>query len=167
MSILAPAVGAVVVAILESSALAHLQMGSAKPDLVFAVGVAVAMVLGFEAGVTWAFVGGVMLDLLIPGRALGSTTLVFLLVTAMALIVARAMWPPRLLIVAITVFVLSVVLQVLLLTVLAVTVDVAFAGLSVGELLLSALLNVVVAGLSVLAIRALDQRFGEPERLAW
>jgi rod shape-determining protein MreD len=167
MSILAPAVGAAVTAILESSALAHLQMGGVKPDLVFAVGVAVAMVLGFEAGVTWAFVGGVMLDLLIPGRALGSTTLVLLLVTAMALTVARAMWPPRLVIVAITVFVLSVAFQVLLLSVLAVTVDVAFAGLSVGELLLSALLNVLVAALSVVAIRALDQRFGEPERLAW
>ena len=72
MSVLAPAVGAVLAAILESSVLTHLQVGSVRPDLVFAVGVAVAMVLGFESGMTWAFVGGITLDLLLPGRALGS-----------------------------------------------------------------------------------------------
>ena len=95
MSVLAPAVGAVLAAVLESSVLTHLQVGSAKPDLVFAMGVAVAMVLGFESGVSWAFAGGVTLDLLLPGRALGSTALTLVLVTALALLVARATWPPH------------------------------------------------------------------------
>ena len=80
MSVLAPAVGAVLAAILESSVLTHLQVGGVAPDLVFAVGVAVAMTLGFESGMTWAFVGGVSLDLLVPGRALGSTALTLVLV---------------------------------------------------------------------------------------
>ena len=44
MRILAPAVGAVLAAILESSVLTHLQVGGIRPDLVFAVGVAVARV---------------------------------------------------------------------------------------------------------------------------
>jgi hypothetical protein len=52
MSVLAPAVGAVIAAIVESSVLTHLQVGGLRPDLVFAVGVAVAMVLGFESGMT-------------------------------------------------------------------------------------------------------------------
>ena len=85
MSVLAPAVGAVLAAILESSVLSHLEMGNIKPDLVFAVGVAVAMVLGFESGMTWAFAGGITLDLLMPGRALGSTTL--------TLILGHVSWP--------------------------------------------------------------------------
>ena len=75
MSVLAPAVGAFLAAVIESSVLTHLQVGSIRPDLVFAVGIAVAMVLGFESGMTWAFVGGLTLDLLLPGRALGSTAL--------------------------------------------------------------------------------------------
>lgn len=167
MSVLAPAVGAVLAAILESSALTHLQVGGVAPDLVFAVGVAIAMVLGFESGMTWAFVGGVSLDLLLPGRALGSTALTLVLVTGMALVVARAMWPPRLLVIGATTFVLSFVYQILLLGLLALTADVAFGGLSFSDLVVAGILNLVIAVLAVLAVRALDLRFGEPERLAW
>ena len=95
MSVLASAVGAIIAAVLESSVLTHLQVGGVTPDLVFAVGIAVAMVLGFEAGMTWAFAGGLMLDLFMPERVLGSTTLTLVLVIGLALLVARATWPPR------------------------------------------------------------------------
>lgn len=167
MSVLAPAVGAVLAAILESSVLTHLQVGSVRPDLVFAVGVAVAMVLGFEGGVTWAFVGGLTLDLLLPGRALGATALTLVLLTAVALLVARATWPPRLAIVGGTAFVLTIPYQLMLLALLALTAGVVLAGLSVMDVVLIGILNALVAGVSVLAVRALDLRFGEPERLAW
>ncbi len=128
MSVLAPAVGAVLAAILESSVLTHLQVGSVRPDLVFAVGIAVAMVLGFESGMTWAFVGGVALDLLLPGRALGSSALTLVLLTAAALLVARVMWPPRLVIVAGTAFVLTLRLPVDGARLLALTAGVTFIG---------------------------------------
>lgn len=167
MSVLAPAVGAVIAAMLESSVLTHLQMGGIKPDLVFAVGVAVAMVLGFESGMTWAFVGGLMLDLLLPGRALGTTTLTLVLVTALALLVARAMWPPRLVVIGATTFGLTFVYQLLLLALLALTAGVAFTGLPLGDLVVTGMLNVVIAAIAVLLVRALDLRFGEPERVAW
>lgn len=167
MSVLAPAVGAVFAAILESSVLSHLQVGGVKPDLVFAVGVAVAMVLGFESGMTWAFIGGLTLDLLMPGRALGSTALTMLLVTAIALLVARAVWPPRSVFVAGTVLGLTFVYQVVLLVLLAVTTGVALAALSITDLVIVALLNVIIASAAVVLVRALDLRFGEPERLAW
>jgi rod shape-determining protein MreD len=167
MSVLAPAVGAVLAAILESSVLTHLQVGGLTPDLVFAVGVAVAMVLGFESGVTWAFAGGLALDLLTPGRALGSSTLTLLLVTGAALLVARAMWPPRILVIAGTAFVLTFIYQLLLTAILSVTIDVAFAGLSVAELVVVAVVNTLIAAVAVVVVRALELRFGEPERLAW
>jgi hypothetical protein len=167
MSVLAPAVGAFLAAIFESSVLTQLQVGSIKPDLVFAMGIAVAMVLGFERGMTWAFVGGVTLDLLLPGRAFGSTTLALVLSTAAALLVARATWPPRVLVIAGTTFVLTLAYQVLLLGLLALTADVAFAGLSVAELLIVGLSNGAIAAATVVAVRALDLRFGEPERMAW
>jgi rod shape-determining protein MreD len=142
-------------------------VGSVKPDLVFAMGVAVAMVLGFESGMTWAFVGGVTLDLLLPGRAFGSTALALVLATAAALLVARATWPPRLIVVAATALGLTIAYQVMLLGLLALTSDVAFTGLSVTDVAVIGLANTAIAAVSVVAVRALDLRFGEPERMAW
>jgi rod shape-determining protein MreD len=167
MSVLAPAVGAVLAAILESSVLTHLQVGSVRPDLVLAVGVAVALVLGFESGMTWAFVGGLSLDLLLPGHILGSSALALILVVALALVIARVVWPPRLLIVAATAFMLTFAYQALLLGLTALTGGASFSGVSAGALVLVALANAVIAGLAVPALRALELRFGEPERLAW
>ena len=167
MSVLAPAVGAFIAAVIESSVLTHLQVGSVKPDLVFAVGVAVAMVLGFESGMTWAFTGGLTLDLLLPGRALGSTTLTLVLVTALALLVARAVWPPRIIVVAATSLALTFVYQFLLLGILSLTVNVGFVGLGATDLALIAVMNAGIAAAAVVVVRAIDLRFGEPERLAW
>ena len=147
--------------------LTHLQVGSVRPDLVFAVGVAVAMVLGFESGMTWAFVGGVTLDLLLPGRALGASALTLIVLTAGALMVARATWPPRLAVISGTSFVLTFAYQLMVLGLLALTAGVAFTGLALPDLVVIGLLNASITGLAVLAVRALDLRFGEPERLAW
>ncbi len=167
MSVLAPAVGAVIAAILESSVLTHLQVGSVRPDLVFALGIAVAMVLGFESGMTWAFVGGLSLDLLLPGQVLGSTALTLVLLTAAASLVARVLWPPRLAFIAATTIVLTFAYHLILQAVLSLTAGSAFTGLAFSELMVVALLNGLIAAMAVPAIRALDLRFGEPERLAW
>jgi rod shape-determining protein MreD len=167
MSVLVPAVGAVIAAIVESSVLTHLQVGGLRPDLVFAVGIALAMVLGFESGMTWAFVGGLSLDLLLPGRSLGSTALTLVLATAMALLVARATWPPRLVVIAGTSFGLAFIYQILLLGILALTANVAFVGLSLTDLALVGLLDAAITAVAVVVVRAIDLRFGEPERLAW
>jgi rod shape-determining protein MreD len=167
MSVLAAAVGAILAAILESSVLTHLAVGGITPDLVFAVGVAVAMVLGFDAGMTWAVSGGVMLDFLMPERVLGSTALTLVLTIGMALFVARATWPPRVSIIAVTALVLSFAYQLLLLAILGVTSGVSWTGVSVADLILTSLLNVILVVPAVLVARALDLRFGERERVAW
>ena len=167
MSVLAPAVGAVLAAILESSVLTHLQVGSVRPDLVFAMGIAVAMVLGFEGGMTWAFVGGVSLDLLLPGRVLGSSALTLILLISAALLVARVLWPPRLAFVAATAVVLTFAYHLMLQIVQAMSTGSAFAGRSASDLVVISLLNGLIAAISVPVVRALDLRFGEPERLAW
>jgi cell shape-determining protein MreD len=167
MSILASAVGAIIAAIIESSALTHLRVDGFAPDLLFAVGMGLAMTLGFEGAMTWAFVGGVMSDLLMPERALGSTTLTLVLVTALALLIARAAWPPRLAVVALTGALLTPLYQLLLLALLAVTAGVAWVGLSLPDLVFVAVANAVIAVVSAVILRALDLRFGEPERTAW
>jgi rod shape-determining protein MreD len=167
MSVLASAVGAILAAILESSVLTHLAVGGVTPDLVFAMGIAVAMVLGFDAGMTWALAGGVMLDILMPERVLGSTALTLVIVIGIALLVARATWPPRISVIAATAFGLSLAYQLLLLFVLGVTSGVSWADISIADLLFTAVINMVIAIPAVLVARALDLRFGEPERVAW
>jgi hypothetical protein len=112
-------------------------------------------------------VGGLTLDLLLPGRSLGSTALTLVLVTAVALLVARVTWPPRLVVIAATSFGLSFVYQVLLLGLLALTENVAFLGLSFTDLVLVGLLDAVITAVAVVVVRAIDLRFGERERLAW
>jgi hypothetical protein len=57
--------------------------------------------------------------------------------------------------------------HVLLQAVQAMTSGAAFAGLSLPDLIMISLLNGLIAAISVPVIRALDLRFGEPERLAW
>ena len=79
------------------------------------------MVAGFEAGMVWAFLGGVMLDMLLPERALGATTLVLLVAIGIALLVARVTDPPRIIVIAGTAFVLSFLYQALLIALLALT----------------------------------------------
>jgi rod shape-determining protein MreD len=167
MSILASAVGAIIAAIIESSALTHLRVDGFAPDLLFAVGVGLAMTLGFQSAMTWAFVGGIVSDLLMPERALGTTSLTLVLVTALALIIARATWPPRLAVVALTSGVLTPLYQMLLLALLTVTAGVAWVGLSLPDLAVVAVANAVIAVVSAVILRALDLRFGEPERTAW
>ena len=143
MSVLASAVGAILAAILESSVLTHLAVGGVTPDLVFAVGIAVAMVLGFDAGMTWAVAGGVMLDILMPERVLGSTALTLVARHRTARCSSRARHGRRgISVIAATAFGLSLVYQLLLLFILGVTSGVSWAGVSVADLLLTALLNV-------------------------
>ena len=81
--------------------------------------------------------------------------------------VARVLWPPRLAFVAGTAFVLTYGYHLILQGVDAMASGSAFAGFSISELTLIALLNAIVAGLAVPVVRALDLRFGEQERLAW
>ena len=73
----------------------------------------------------WAFLGGLMLDMLLPERALGATTLALLVAVGAALLVARVTAPPRLIVIAATAFGVSWLYQVLLIALLALTAGIA------------------------------------------
>lgn len=55
------------VALIEATALPHLRVGSAQPDLMLLVVGAWSLRRGVEEGVVWAFIGGIFLDLLSAG----------------------------------------------------------------------------------------------------
>ena len=78
MTLLLAAVGATVTALLELTAGPYLRVEAAQPHLVLVVGIVVTVAIGLEAGLVWAFVGGLVLDVL-AARPLGSTAFALLL----------------------------------------------------------------------------------------
>ena len=90
MTLLLAAVGAVVTALIELTVTPYLRIGSAQPHPVLVLGVIVAIAVGLEAGLAWAFVGGLALDVLAQ-RPLGSTAFALLLCVGGASILARSL----------------------------------------------------------------------------
>jgi rod shape-determining protein MreD len=88
MTLLLAAVGATVTALLELSVGPYLRVATAQPHLVLILGVVVTVALGLEAGLTWGFLGGLVLDVLAQ-RPLGSTAFALLLCVGGAYIAGR------------------------------------------------------------------------------
>lgn len=91
MSLPLAAAGAIALALLELSVAPTLAVAGIVPDLVFVSVVAIAAVFGLERALPWAFVGGLMLDLLSAGpyRPLGTTPFTLLIVGAVTAAVSR------------------------------------------------------------------------------
>ena len=90
MSLLLAAVGAVVTALIELTVTPYLRIGSAQPHPVLVLAVIVTIAVGIEAGLTWAFVGGLALDVLAQ-RPLGSSAFALLLCVGGASLLARTL----------------------------------------------------------------------------
>jgi rod shape-determining protein MreD len=108
MTLLLAAVGAVVTALIELTVTTYLRIGSAQPHPVLVLGVIVAIAVGLEAGLAWAFVGGLALDVLAPERPLGSTAFALLLCVGGASILARSLVRLRPIVPILAVFLLSI-----------------------------------------------------------
>ncbi len=78
MTLLLAAVGATVTALLELTVGRYLRVGAGEPHLVLVFGIIATVAIGLEAGLVWAFVGGLVLDVLVQ-RPLGSTAFALLL----------------------------------------------------------------------------------------
>jgi rod shape-determining protein MreD len=167
MGLLIAALGSTLAAILEKSVLSNLLVGGVHPDLVLALGLAMAMVLGFEHGMVWAVVGGLMLDFILAERVAGSTTLALLLCTGIALLIARLSEVPRLSIIALTVFILTFVYQALLMLLIAVTTGAPLQPLTALSYAVIGLMNAVIAVMAAWVARLLIERFGAEGRVAW
>ena len=77
------AVGAVIAALLEVTVASRIHLADAQPQIVLVVAVLLTLIIGFEEGMSWAFVGGLFVDLL-AFRPLGSTVFSLLVVVALA-----------------------------------------------------------------------------------
>ncbi len=89
MTLLLAAVGATGAALFELTVGPYLWIGDARPHFVLVLGVVLTIAVGLEAGLVWAFVGGLALDVLAP-RPLGSTSFALLLCVGGAFLFGRA-----------------------------------------------------------------------------
>jgi len=168
MSYLIAAIGAALAAILETSVLPEIRIAGTSPDLVYALMLASTMFLGAEEGLIWAFVGGLMLDLLASGdRPIGSATLTLLIVAGIAALIARVVQPPRIVVVVVAAFVLAFVYRAILLGVIAAATGLAVSTSSLGSFVVGAAMDAVIAGAAAWVIRALSLRFGSVVRTNW
>lgn len=114
MTPLISAVGATAAALLESSVVPHLAIAGARLHLVLVLGVVWTVAAGVQAGLVWAFAGGLALDVLAQ-RPLGSSAFALLVSLAGAGMLARLLSRIRPITPVPLVFVLSFVNSLLLL----------------------------------------------------
>jgi len=118
MSLLFAAIGAVITALAEVTFGLYDAVGSATPHPVLVGGVIWTIAAGIDRGLTWAFVGGLVLDSLL-GRPLGVSSFSLLVAVGGATLIAQPF--PRLRLVApiVAVPLMSVVYSALLLGITA------------------------------------------------
>ena len=88
MSLVLAAVGAAVAALVQSTVLPFSATGGGGLDLVLVIAVVWTMALGLEGGLVWAFLGGLVIDVLLM-RPLGLTAFIDLLAVGAAWVIGR------------------------------------------------------------------------------
>jgi rod shape-determining protein MreD len=160
----------ILAALIETTVLPELPIAGATADLVLICAACAAIVLGIEDGLAAAFLGGLMIDLLVPDRPLGAATLSLLLVLGLAMIVARVGGPSRRwLAVAMTV-ILTPFLHVLMAVILVATEGVPFPSpisTFATSVLVAAFMNGLIAIPVATLFTAIEHRFGTTERVDW
>src|SRR5919109_2560697 len=117
MSLLLAAVGAIVAGLLELTIGSYVRIGDAQPHFVLVLGVIWTVAAGLDAGLAWAFAGGLLLDILAP-RPLGSSAFALLVSLSVASAASRPLQRLRPLVPIALVPVLSLVNSMLLLVTL-------------------------------------------------
>lgn len=161
------ALGALVAALIETTVLPLFPIAGATINLVFVLAIVATMTMGVEDGLVWAFVGGLMLDMLTPGRPLGATTFTLLIVVGVAVLAARFFAPGRRWPAVAATFVLTGAFHLILLGVLNLTERIDVGALQPRVVFVAAVLNLIVAIPAVIVYAVVERRFGLAERPDW
>jgi rod shape-determining protein MreD len=159
------AIGAAIAALLEVTIASRYELFGAQLQLVLVMGVAVTVVYGFEIGMAWAFVGGLLADFL-SMRPLGSTPFELLIVLAVTELASPLLNRSRYPGVIGTVAVLTPV-YVVLAGALTGLLNPPSPSLHPGVLLAAAAANAILAALLSPAIIGLKRRSELRERVVW
>lgn len=128
MNLLLAAIGATVIALVEATLAPYFKVGDAGPHPVLVGGVIWTIAAGIDRGITWAFVGGLVLDSLL-GRALGTSAFALLLAVGVAALMAQPIARLRLVLPVVAVPVISFGYSMLILALETATQP----GLTVGD----------------------------------
>lgn len=165
MSFLLAAIGATVTALLETTLAPHFTVGNANLHPVLVVGVIWTIAAGFERGLVWAFVGGLVLDILL-GRPLGASAFALLIAVGGAAAIAQPFPRLRTLTPIVAVPILSLVNSVLIFVLVSggpTPGSVNPIGLFIPGALYDGLLGVILGPLAV----SMHDRRAVVERLEW
>lgn len=116
MSLLLAAIGATLTALVEATLGQFLTVGDATPHPVLVGGVIWTIAAGIDRGITWAFVGGLVLDSLLV-RPLGTTPVALLLAVGGAVLIKQPFPRLRLVVPLVAVPILSFVYSMLILAI--------------------------------------------------
>jgi rod shape-determining protein MreD len=157
---------AIIVGIVHASLAPVLVIGGAKPNLVLVAVVLVTCLAGFMPGITWAFVAGMTVNLLV-GAPLGSIPLALLIVAAVTAggqrLVGRAVWVYPI----VATFIGSVVADTVGLLLAQLVSDAPIGTVPTDLVLAAAVLNTVIAAILLLPARAIAARTIPDEAAAW
>lgn len=166
MSLLLAAIGATVIALVEATLAQYINVADAGPHPVLIGGVIWTIAAGIDRGITWAFVGGLVLDSLL-GRSIGTSSFALLVAVGAAALIAHPF--PRLRLVApvIAVPILSVAYSVLIIVLTSATQP-GVAAVDPTKLLLPGAIYDTLLGMFVgpLVVTLRDRR-AVSERVDW
>lgn len=160
------AVVAVVTALAEFTIVPYLKIGDVAPHLVLVFGVVWAVAGGLEAGLTWAFVGGIALDILGP-RPLGSSAFSLLVAIGLASIIGGSLGRVRVAAPVVATVLASPVYSMLILVATTALTNTPLAGAPLDAVLPSALYDAVLAAIGGPLVIAIVMRRRETERMDW
>lgn len=160
------ALAAVIAALIETSVLAEVPIAGATADLVLVCAAVATLVLGLEDGIVLAFVGGLLVDLLVPGRPIGAATSALLLTVGVVVAAARMMPSSRPLAAVGIAIGLTAVYHVLLAVILVLTQGTPFV-LQPVAVIVAAVMNGLLAIPIAAIFGAIERRFGTQERTDW
>lgn len=160
------ALAALAAAIIETSVLSELPLAGATADLVLVCASVATLILGVEDGLVLGFIGGLLIDMVIPSRPLGAATLAMLLTLGIAFVVTRAIGPGRRVVAVGLVLVLTAVFHVFF-AVIMVLVANATLSIDPAVVLVAAVINALIAIPVAAIFTAIERRFGPAERTDW
>jgi len=168
MSLVLAAVGAAVAALIQSSILPFTAAGGAGLDLVLVLAVVWTITVGLDGGLVWAFLGWLIIDVLLM-RPLGLTAFVLLLAVGAAWLVGRisprAFYPVVFATAAVTAGLASILTIVLFGVLRGLPAGVDPLSQAVPTTLLAGLVAALIAPVPLIIRR---RRFGdETERVDW
>jgi rod shape-determining protein MreD len=132
-------------------------VGGVTPNLLLVAVVLVTVAFGFRAGILWAFVGGVVANLLVP-QPLGSIPLTLLLVVVIIAGGQRAFGRLVWVYPVVAAFAASVLHDVATISLLELLGEPLRIGVPLDLILPAAVLNAALAGLGYFPVRLVSQR---------